>query len=599
MIALDYDHYLKIDAIISAKLAGAVQLLAFGSRVNGASRSFSDLDLVVVADSKLEQAIYYTLKDNLEFSDLPFRVDLMDWHRLSQDFQQIVREQAIDLKTVMALQWQPRIGHHGGTQGVTGSCHELFFGPSQSILIDCGLFQGKDHSTHGENSANAEHLAIDFDLSSVQALVVTHAHIDHIGRIPYLLMAGFNQPIYCSIATAKLMPLMLRDAVKLGITRNERMIEALIDRIESLMVPLSYGQWLVFSDKLKFKLKPAGHVLGSAYIECQVKKADHLVERPHFVQLSSSVVQSHPSSKYHQGKSSLWHKVIFSGDLGAPFSPLLSNPKSSYSCDTLVLESTYGNRLHSGRTARQQQLKSVIERAVANRGVVLIPAFSLGRTQALLYEFEQLVYQYGRQDKRWQEIEVVVDSPMANDFTQIYRELKPLWDKEAKSKLKYGRHPLAFEQLTTIDDNQTHQQVVHYLKKTARPTVVIAASGMCMGGRIVNYLKALIEDSRTDIVFVGYQGLGTHGRTIQQYGDKSRYSKGWVELDGKKYDINASVHTLSGYSAHADQKDLVNFVKRMRYKPKYIRLVHGDLFAKQALKQILQTVLPSSKIDIP
>ena len=462
-----------------------------------------------------------------------------------------------------------KILHHGGAKGVTGSCHEFIYSDHHSILIDCGLFQGSDHSTHGENSANANKLEIDFDLSKVKALCVTHAHIDHIGRIPYLLMAGFDGPIICTQATAKILPIMLEDAVRLGVTQNRRLIDAIMDKINALLVPIAYQKWHKIDDALKIKFKSAGHVLGSAYIECQ------LAQPQPFENLKDPV-----------------KRVVFSGDLGAPYSPILSNPKPPYQCDVMVLESTYGDRLHTGRQDRKAQLKNVIEHCVQNRGTVLIPAFSLGRTQAILYEFEQIIHQYAGE---WDDIEIIVDSPMANDFTRIYRELKPLWDKEAQRKLKSGRNPLSFEQVYTVDDHQTHQQVVDYLQKTARPTIVIAASGMCTGGRIVAYLKALIEDERTDIVFAGYQAEGTNGRTIQKYGDKTRYPNGYVELDHQRYDINAQIHTISGYSAHADQKDLINFVKRMRYQPKCIKLVHGDENAKQTLAEKLQTQL---KIDV-
>ena len=452
--------------------------------------------------------------------------------------------------------------HHGGTIGVTGSWHELVYSAQASALIDCGLFQGDDYSAHGLDSANADKLEIDFDLSQVKALCLTHAHIDHIGRIPYLLLAGFESPIYCSQATAKILPIMLADAVRLGITQNRRLIDALMERIAALIVPVAYKAWQRIDSELKVKFQPAGHVLGSAYLEFQLAQPQDCAEVEQPIQ-----------------------RIVFSGDLGAPYSPILSNPRSPYKCDLLVLESTYGDRLHAGRKQRRQQLQSIVERCLRNSGTILIPAFSLGRTQALLYEFEQIIHKQGG---HWQDIEIIVDSPMANSFTSVYRELQALWDKEARRKLKAGRSPLDFEQLYTIDEHQTHQQVVEYLRKTGRPSIVIAASGMCTGGRIVAYLKALIEDPRTDIVFVGYQSRGSNGHKIQKYGDKSRYPNGYVELDNQRYVINAGVHSISGYSAHADQKDLINFVKRMRYRPKQIRLVHGDARAKLTLARELE-----------
>jgi metallo-beta-lactamase family protein len=221
----------------------------------------------------------------------------------------------------------------------------------------------------------------------------------------------------------------------------------------------------------------------------------------------------------------------------------------------------------------------------------LIPAFSIGRTQELLYEIESLIHKLSgqkiTQDLNWQDLEVIVDSPLAAQFNKAYRSLKPFWDAEARAKVKAKRHPLNFEQLLTIDDHATHLRTVEYLAKTVRPAIVIAASGMCTGGRVVNYLKALLPDKRNDILFVGYQAQGTAGRDIQKYGPK----KGYVELDGQRYDIQASVHTLGGYSAHADQFDLLKFIRRIRHKPREIRVVHGDDDAKLALKNAIEKTL--------
>ncbi|WP_370693671.1 MBL fold metallo-hydrolase RNA specificity domain-containing protein [Oceanobacter sp. 3_MG-2023] len=175
------------------------------------------------------------------------------------------------------------------------------------------------------------------------------------------------------------------------------------------------------------------------------------------------------------------------------------------------------------------------------------------------------------------------------EFTRQYRRLSRLWDAEAR-----GRHPLSFEQLLTINSHEEHLQTVDYLRRTGRPAIVIAASGMCAGGRIVNYLKALLPDKRTDVLFVGYQAKGTPGRDIQYWGPEG----GYVVLDGDRVTIRANIQTLSGYSAHADQPDLINFVRRMRYPSLDIRIVHGDSAAKQALKSRLQTMLPDARVVI-
>ncbi len=463
----------------------------------------------------------------------------------------------------------PEIVHRGAINGVTGSCHELKITADQSLLIDCGLFQGAEISKGG---AEFNKLQIEFALESVKALIVTHCHIDHIGRIPYLLAAGFKGLIYCSEPSAALLPLVIEDALKVGFTRDETLIKRVMTVLQQKIVPVPYGQWQTVSGLeglCQIKFKQAGHILGSAYVECDVA--------------------GHQKNK----------RIVFSGDLGGPYTPLLPAPKSPYRADVLVLESTYGNRLHESRKQRKTQLGRVIQRCLKNRGVILIPAFSIGRTQELLYELEALIHQYRHQkvsqSLAWDDLEIIIDSPLANRFTQVYQTLKPYWDAEARAKIKSGRHPLSFEQITTIDSHSDHLQTVDYLKKTARPCIVIAASGMCAGGRIMNYLKGLIEDHRTDILLVGYQADGTPGRIIQKYGPQ----QGYVELEGRKYTIKAGVYQLNGYSAHADQKALLSFVKRMRIKPQEIRLVHGDEDAKRVLQQQLQTLLPDSNIVIP
>ena len=468
------------------------------------------------------------------------------------------------------------IMHHGAVNGVTGSCHELQLDANNSILIDCGLFQGDEHGSdydqqqHRSDDTLESH--IPFPITAVKALVVTHVHIDHVGRIPYLLAAGFNGPIFCTEASAILLPLVLEDALKVGFTRNQRLIKQVMKKIKSQIVALPYGCWhkieeMAFSapSSLQIKFQPAGHILGSAYVLC----------------------------RYHDENK---HKtdVLFSGDLGATFTPLLPAAKSPYACDVLVIESTYGDSLHENRKGRKKQLQSSIEKAVADNGVVLIPAFSIGRTQELLYEIESIIHANHSEDV-WQDIEIIIDSPLAAKFNHAYRSLKPLWDKEAHKTLSQGRHPLSFEQLYTVDSHREHLQSIAYLQKRKKPAIIIAASGMCAGGRIMNYLKAFIENASTDILLVGYQASGTPGRALQKYAARN----GYVELDGNRYNIMAQVKTLSGYSAHADQANLFSFVKGMKNKPSHIRIVHGNEKAKAGLKHLFEKHFKQTNVLIP
>ncbi|SFD61677.1 MBL fold metallo-hydrolase RNA specificity domain-containing protein [Pseudoalteromonas denitrificans] len=461
--------------------------------------------------------------------------------------------------------------HHGAVNGVTGSCHQLNINDKTSVLIDCGLFQGDEKAS----SAGGNSLEIQFDISNVSALIVTHCHIDHVGRIPYLLAAGFKGPIFCTTATASLLPMVIEDALKVGVTRNSQMINAFLKLLKRQIVAVDYKKWFelpVISSEndidsfktAKAKFQVAGHILGSAYVEIELGK------RPNN------------------------HRVVFSGDLGAPYAPLLPAPKAPYRADTLVIESTYGDKNHAKRKERSKQLKQLIDKAVSDNGVVLIPAFSIGRTQELLYELEQIIYAQRNVSSVWQSIEVIVDSPMAANFTELYLKFKDLWDKEARRKVHSGRHPLDFNQLYTVDSHQQHMQTIEYLAKRNKPAIIIAASGMCAGGRIVNYLEAFLPDKTADVIFVGYQAKGSPGRDIQKYGPRG----GYVFLNHEKIKINAGVHTISGYSAHADQAGLINFVKRMRHKPQHIRIVHGDDYAKKALQSEYINLLPDCDVVI-
>lgn len=308
----------------------------------------------------------------------------------------------------------PRLIHHGAVDGVTGSCHQYFVSEKHSVLIDCGLFQGVEQ---GRGKAGADSAQINFPLDGIQALLLTHVHIDHAGRIPYLIAAGFKGPIYCSKASALLLPLVLEDALKMGITRDEKLITGFIQAVSRQLRPCDYGHWYPLEgidDPIQIRFQNAGHILGSAYIE--IRHQTLLPEQ--------------------QG----WYKAVFSGDLGARDTPLLPDPTPLKEADLLVLESTYGDKNHEDRKNRQQRLQQVLEKAFKDNGTVLIPAFSIGRTQELLYELEDIIHrmqgQAIHQGLRWEQLDIIVDSPLAANFTVVYKELKDYWDDEAKQKLK-------------------------------------------------------------------------------------------------------------------------------------------------------------------
>jgi len=455
----------------------------------------------------------------------------------------------------MTLFEKPQFIHHGAVDGVTGSCHEYRLADDYGVLIDCGLFQGDEVS----GSGSAATPQINFPLAHIRALIVTHVHIDHVGRIPYLLAAGFNGPIFCTAASATLLPLVLEDALKVGVTRDEALIKAFLARVRRQLVACGFKQWVVLpaltGAEPELRFQSAGHILGSAYVELR-----------------------------HNTAIQKGYKTVFSGDLGAPYAPLLPAPKPPYAADVVVIESTYGDREHENRRARIKRLEQVLLHSLKDNGTVLFPAFSIGRTQELLYELEAIIHRLRGQkihrQLRWDELQIIVDSPLAAKFTHAYDELRHCWDSEAKQRLKQGRHPLSFAQLHTIDSHTQHLDLVQFLARSKQPAIVIAASGMCEGGRVVNYLKALLPDAAHQVVFVGYQARGTLGAAIQRFGPQG----GYVEIDGERIVIGAEIITLSGYSAHADKTGLVSFISRMRRKPQQVRIVHGDNSAKTALQ---------------
>lgn len=465
-----------------------------------------------------------------------------------------------------------RFVHHGAREGVTGSCHELVLPTGKALLVDIGLFQGAETSglpgtgAGSEGEADANHQAVTFPIEHIEALIITHCHIDHVGRLPWLIIAGFRKPIYCTKATAHLLPMVIEDALKIGLTRDKKLIDAVLNLLNSLLVPIAYNEpFTIPSLGVTGRFKQAGHILGSAFVEIDVPTANVVRHALHDVRPEKIT------------------RVVFSGDLGCKNSPLLPDPAPLSYADYLVLESTYGDKNHENRNERQQRLRKVIEHCVADGGAVLIPAFSIGRTQELLYELEDIIHNFSNGHDVWRDIVVIVDSPMAAQFTKKYRQLKRLWDSEATRRLQQNRHPLNFKRLHTIDSHADHERIVNYLRQSGTPCIVIAASGMCTGGRMVNYLKALLPDTRTDVLFVGYQAAGTPGRDIQNYGPKG----GYVDLDGERVWIKAQVHTLGGYSAHADQKELIEFVATAE-RLGQIRLVHGEAPAKEALAKKLR-----------
>ena len=451
------------------------------------------------------------------------------------------------------LNYLPKVVHHGGANGVTGSCHEWQFSHNSSILIDCGLFQGTD--------VNHKDLNFTFDISHIEALILTHCHIDHVGRLPWLIAAGYRGPIFCSIPTATLLPLILEDSLQIQIPDQEHLITQTIHRIKKQLVPLEYREAFHFKNRdealVDICLQNAGHILGSAYVELTYRN----------------------------------RTTVFSGDLGTGGSyinPELSSPAKAHE---LILESTYGDRNHQNQMSRKDQLKDIMMRSLENGGPIIIPAFSLGRTQeilAIICEIKEEADLTLEIDEPWedQKLPVILDSPLASKITYAFRRLRPYWNDSQVSK-----NPFSFKSFAMVQNYREHKAVIQHLKQSMQPAIIIAASGMCQGGRIMEYLETFLNVPEADLVFVGYQAEGTLGRSILNGlpGDQHR-------VNNQLITASAQIHKISGFSAHADQQELIEFIANIPVTPEIIRLVHGESRSKRVLKNTIEGAFPSIQV---
>ncbi|MDL1983134.1 MAG: MBL fold metallo-hydrolase [Deltaproteobacteria bacterium] len=428
--------------------------------------------------------------------------------------------------------------HVGAENCVTGSCHLMELPGSINIMVDCGLTMG------GDTALSLSQMPV--KPSELDYLFITHAHIDHIGRIPDLIDLGFDGEIITTHGTNALLIPMLEDALAFT-DRSEKEIKVLSARINDLSWGFEYNQSFSLKKGIKFKLKNAGHILGSCFIRFEIP-----------------VKEKTPFS------------VIFSGDLGSINTPILPDPDIPDHCDLLILESTYGDRNHEDRTKRIENLSAMLRKALADKGKIYIPAFALGRTQELIYEMDRIFTR-----EKWDtKIPVFIDSPLGLKITGIYSSLSEFWDKEARTLFKKGDHPIDFKKLFAVENQRDHKRILNI----PGPAIIVAGSGMCTGGRILDHLENSLEDSKNDVIFVGYQAKETPGREIIKY---ARRKNGYVNLNGQKVAINAAIHKLTGYSAHADQKGLVGFVESMGEKPGKIKLVHGEPGSQKVLRNIL------------
>lgn len=436
----------------------------------------------------------------------------------------------------------------GAAKGVTGSCH-LITTANHKVLLDCGLFQGNK----AQEALNYE--PFPFNPEEIEYVILSHAHIDHCGRLPLLVKKGFTGKIYCTDATADLLDVMLKDSgyiqEKEAEWKNRKAersgrgrVEPLYtynDAVESLeyVVPVLYDQLIELNEAMKVVFNDAGHILGSAIVELWVEE---------------------------EGTVS---KLVFSGDLGVMDRPILRNPTLIKKADYLIMETTYGNRLHPENSTSVKSLIEIVMKTAKRGGTVVIPSFAVGRTQELIFEFNRFYEEHSEYKDALENLTVYVDSPMATTATEVFRKNAQVFDDETKAYILRGDNPLDFKNLKftrSSDDSRA-------LNFNTEPKVIISASGMCEAGRIRHHLKHNLWNPKSSIVFVGYQAEGTLGRMLVE-GIKS------VTLFGEEIQVNAEIHNLEGFSGHADMNGLISWLGGFQKEPNHIFLVHGEDQAK-------------------
>ena len=449
----------------------------------------------------------------------------------------------------------------GAAQMVTGSMHLLESG-NQKILLDCGLYQGKREESRARNTR------FPFHPGKIDAVLLSHAHIDHCGNLPTLIRQGFDGPIYTTPASRDLLAVMLVDSAKiqeedaahLNIQRQyaEPWVQPLytradVDRVLAQCVGIEYGKPRALGKDLKFVFIEAGHVLGSAMIHIIAETA--------------------------AGQRSL----IFTGDLGRRNLPLLRPTAPIPAADVLVCESTYGNRVHEPVQQAVDELYEAVNRTVARGGKVLIPAFSLGRTQIVVHYLQQ-----GVRSGLIPRVPIYVDSPLAANITEVYAMHPECLNDEARLLMK--------------EDGILGGDVVEYIRdfedslrisRKPEPMIVVAASGMCDAGRILHHLKQHVDDPRCTIVLVSYQAQGTTGRRLMEKNPKVRFL-------GKDWNKWLEVVHLDGFSAHADKDDFLAYLSPIAGKVGKTRLIHGERDQAEALATTLGEMgFPDVKVPQP
>jgi len=445
-----------------------------------------------------------------------------------------------------------RLTFTGAAGGVTGSRHLIELN-QQKILLDCGLYQGKRKDTYERN------LNFPFDPSSINSLFLSHAHIDHIGNVPNLVKKGFRGDIHCTMATADLVNIMLLDAAhiqesdaefvsKIRYKHHEPPVEPLYTRedippVMELLEGHGYNHYFQVNG-VRTVFRDAGHIVGSAI----------------------TVLELNDNGRHLS--------LCYTGDLGRPNLPIIRDPYIVADSDILIIESTYGDRLHSDINHVSERLAAIINETMSRGGKIIVPSFALERTQELIFTLHRL-----KLDRKIPDIPVYVDSPLATDATEIFRLHPECFDEEINELLRTAPDPFGFSHLHYTRSTEESKKI----NNIDSPMLIIAGSGMAENGRILHHLKNNIGNPLNTVLIVGWQAENTLGRKIQE-----KFPQ--VPIFGELYDLNCQVENFDEFSAHADKNDLLNWVEQGKARWQKIFLVHGETSSSAAFAESLKEI---------
>ncbi|MFH1047164.1 MAG: MBL fold metallo-hydrolase [Patescibacteria group bacterium] len=427
-----------------------------------------------------------------------------------------------------------KLTFYGAAGQVTGSKTLIETG-GKKFLLDCGMFHGESEERNEEPFA--------FDVKSIEAVLLTHAHLDHIGLVPRLVKLGYHGPIYATEPTRLICHRMWEDAAKIQADETEGGAHRIYDlgdvkQAYKQMHGVSYGEWLKLPGNVEVRFRDAGHIFGSAFVEFCA-----------------------------EGKT-----LVGSGDIGNDDVPILRNTEPLEDADVVIMESTYGARTHESAIGRADLLKRAILDTVARRGTLLIPAFSLERTQEILYEMNGMV-----EGGALEPLPVFLDGPLAIDLLPIYRQFPELYDNEAALTRAVGDDFFRFPGLKITRQGRESFTI----DSVDPPKVIIAGSGMMGGGRIVRHLALYLPDKKNMVLVIGYQAIGTRGRDIDE-------GAAMVQVDDELVPVRAEIRKIDAYSAHGDCNKLLRWLETGRQKPHKVFLNHGEQDQSEALAQAIR-----------